>query len=57
MCLWFALGFDDPVCYYRVPGGLTVATRWQLSNPRGPESYNSQIPGDLKVATLKSPGT
>ena len=54
--LWFALGFDDPGCYYQVIGGLTVATRWQLSSPRGPESYNSQYSGKKKVATLKSPG-
>ena len=54
--LWFALGFDDPGCYYQVLGGLTVATRWQLSSPRGPESYNSQYSGNQKVATLKSPG-
>ena len=47
--LWFALGFDDPGCYYQVLGGLTVATRWQLSSPRGPESYNSQSPGTRKL--------
>jgi hypothetical protein len=45
--LWFALGFDDPGCCYQVLGGLTVATRWQLTSPRGL----------LRVATLKSPGT
>ena len=37
---WFALGFDDPGCYYQVLGGLTVATQWQLSSPRGLESCN-----------------
>ncbi len=45
------------VCYYQVLGGVTVATRWQLSSPWGLESYNSQISGDMKVATLKSPGS
>ena len=51
------MGSDDPANYYQVPGGLTVATRWQLSRTRGLESCNSQVPGDLRVATLKSPGT
>ena len=37
---WFALGFNDPGCYYQVLGGLTVATRWQLSSPRGLESFS-----------------
>ena len=36
--LWFALGFDDPGCYYQFRGGRTVATRWQLSRPRGLDS-------------------
>jgi hypothetical protein len=34
----------------KFPGGLTVATRWQLSSPRGFGSYNYQISKDLKVA-------
>ena len=45
------MGFDDPGCYYEVPGGLTVATQWQLSSPRGLVSCNSPAPGDFRVAT------
>ena len=60
--VWLVFGllrkpFCSGGCYYQVLGGLTVATRWQLSIPRGLESYNSQVSGDLKVATLKSPGS
>ena len=54
---WFALDFDDPGCYYQVLGGLKMATRWQLSSPRGLESCNSRVPDDLRVATHKYPGT
>ena len=57
VCSVVCIGFRRPGLLHQVPGGLTVATQWQLSSPRGLESCNSQVPGDLRVATLKSPGT
>ena len=33
--IWhFSVCFLMVFCYYQVPGGLTMATRWQLSSPR-----------------------